>query len=261
MGAALTRVRRLLRARTRRAARRALLEGPHLLEEALRARVALHDVLAVEEDVPSVRALLARHGRTELRVDVVSTEELADVADAETPRGPVVVVDWTVPPDDPLGEPGPWVVLDGVQDPGNVGTLLRSAAAFGATGVVAGRGTADLWSPKVLRAAQGAHFHLATASETAGDVDLAELLQGVVSTGAEVWTTAATGEPLYANDVAVAPRAVVLGNEARGVSDGLRGLATREVSVPQGDGAESLNVGVAGSIVLSWLAWRRGPPR
>jgi TrmH family RNA methyltransferase len=137
------------------------------------------------------------------------------------------------------------LALDGVQDPGNVGTILRTALALGAAGVVALPGTADLWGPKALRGAMGAPFRL-PAVHAAAD----EFLAWVREAGVELWTTDVGGDDVRRLGPPARPAVLLLGNEGAGVRDDLAGRAARRVAIPIGAGAESLNVAVAAGILL-----------
>jgi RNA methyltransferase, TrmH family len=139
------------------------------------------------------------------------------------------------------------LVLDAVQDPGNVGTILRTAAALGVTAAVALPGTVDLWNAKVVRSAMGAHFHHSAMSSTWDELDAFRAARGV-----SLWATDATGDPLERDG---APRrlALVVGNEGSGVSDAARERADRLVAVPIASSVESLNVAVATGILLHEL--------
>ena len=254
-----TRRRKAIAALTRRRGRRrhdrTLIEGPRALEAALDADAPLVDVVVTAEalDTPDVQALLDR-----LSVPVYETDAdtMATLTDVETPQGLVAVVERrlhapdTVP--ERLGDTGTVLVLDGVQDPGNVGTLLRTAAWFGAQAVVAGPGTAGLYGPKVMRAGAGSHWALRLARVEALGPLLDQLrrhgaglygadLQG---TRADAWTPAR-------------PSALVLGSEAHGLSAAVLDRLDTPVSLPGAPNrpaAESLNVAVAGGILLyEWL--------
>jgi TrmH family RNA methyltransferase len=136
------------------------------------------------------------------------------------------------------------LVLDGVQDPGNVGTLIRTAFALGAAGGILLPGTAEPSNPKVMRAAMGATFRLPWAVATAG-----EFRGWVRETDAAVWAGAADGTPVHR--LSPPERLVlVVGNEGAGVRPEVRELARVSVAVPLARGAESLNVAVAAGIVL-----------
>ncbi|HEU4954335.1 MAG TPA: RNA methyltransferase, partial [Gemmatimonadales bacterium] len=150
-------------------------------------------------------------------------------------------------------EPGrPVVVLDAVQDPGNVGTILRTALGLGGAGVVALKGTADLHNAKVVRGSMGALFRLPAVA-----ADVTEYLAWAKAAGVETWVTAADGEPLRRPGDARSPRprvALVLGNEGAGVGAALSAAARRRVAIPLAPGAESLNVAVAAGILLYEVA-------
>jgi len=136
-------------------------------------------------------------------------------------------------------------VLDAVQDPGNVGTMVRTAFAIGATATVALDGTADVRSPKVLRSAMGAVFRHPVAQASAADC-----LEFLSHHGFELWAAAADGAAI-ATDTPVPERiALVVGNEGGGIRPELISRAARRVAVPMREGAESLNAAVAVGILL-----------
>ncbi|HET9224032.1 MAG TPA: RNA methyltransferase, partial [Roseiflexaceae bacterium] len=162
--------------------------------------------------------------------------------DTVHPQGVVALARW--PRIEP-GKPGLILALDNIQDPGNLGTLLRSAEAVGATEVLCVRGTADLYSPKVVRAAMGAHFRLAMEQDL-GWEDLGERLAFVDHVYA---ADAAATMPYYAADWRQ-PSALIVGNEAHGLSDEARSLAKVLIGIPMRGQAESLNAAIAGSVIL-----------
>jgi RNA methyltransferase, TrmH family len=188
-----------------------------------------------------------------VRVEPVSDAELEDLADTEHPQGIVAVVEprrWTL--DDIAAAPGaPVLVLDGVQDPGNVGTILRSALGLGAAGVVALKGTAELTNPKVLRGSMGALFRLPAVAS-----DAETYLSWAGARGIETWVTAADGAVFEPGDARGHRGTVglVLGNEGAGVSSPLEAAATRRVAIRLAPGSESLNVAVAAAILLREVA-------
>ena len=135
------------------------------------------------------------------------------------------------------------LVLDSVQDPGNLGTILRTAAAAGIQQIFCGPGTAVVWSPKVLRAGMGAHFVL----EITEDVDLAQLIQ---QASVPVYATQPDAEKtIYTADLR-APSAWLFGHEGQGVSEQLLALATERLAIPQSSQVESLNVAASVAICL-----------
>lgn len=227
-----------------------LAEGPHVVTDALDAKAEVLAVfVAADRAEEGICATLAQRAHSACAdVHVVHARELARLADTETPQGIIAVVRRAPVAADPFAAPGLWLVLDGIQDPGNVGTLLRSAEAFGAAGAIAGPGTADFWSGKVLRSAQGAHFRLVLP-----DGPLPELLDRFAAAGGVAWLAETGGESVYGVRELPQRLALVLGSEARGPSPETRGRVARTVSVPHRGRAESLNVAMAGSVVLSWL--------
>ncbi len=176
-------------------------------------------------------------------------DELRGIAATDQPQGIIAVYEprqWAL--SDLAPTPGRvLVVLDGVQDPGNVGTIARTAVAFGASGVLALSGTADLTNPKTVRASMGALFRL--PHRTATNDELTALVEGA---GAELWVTAMSGDAVGSLPRST-PVAIVLGNEGAGVGDATMTGATRRVTIPIEAGAESLNVAVAAGIILQAL--------
>jgi TrmH family RNA methyltransferase len=143
------------------------------------------------------------------------------------------------------------LVADGIQDPGNLGTLIRSAAGAGATQLVTLPGTVDPWSPKTVRAAAAAHFLLPISSMTADQ--LSETLP------ANALVIGADALAANAYDLAdlTGPTLIVIGSEGRGLSEYVQRLISARVSIPLADGVDSLNAGVAGSILLFEAARQR----
>jgi TrmH family RNA methyltransferase len=140
------------------------------------------------------------------------------------------------------------VTLDGVQDPGNVGTILRTALGLGAAGAAALKGTADLTNSKVLRAAMGASFQLPAVVATPEEFVAWAKLQRT-----QIWIADRSGEPadqLPRSSADRPPVALVLGNEGAGVSPALEAAADRRVAIPLAGRVESLNVAVAAGILL-----------
>ena len=252
--AAVSRARDLLRAKNRREEGLFLAEGPHVVSDALEQGAELEAAFASHESAakPEIGELLGRADAAGATVYVVTGRELLSICDTDTPQGIVAVVAMPEPPASPFASPGMWLLLDEVQDPGNVGTLLRAAEALGARGAMATEGTADFFSGKVVRSAQGAHFRLSLLSATA------ERLDEFAAAGGEIWAAATDGESVYDAPPPPDLTALALGNEIRGVSAGVSGRASRRVSVPQRGRADSLNVAMAGSVLLSWITERRG---
>jgi RNA methyltransferase, TrmH family len=249
-----TLIRDLHRRRGRERRGLVLAEGVRLVEEALEAGLPLRGVAisAALEGTSRGRALKSALERVSARVEPVSDAELEELADTEHPQGVVAVVEprsWSL--DDIAAAPGsPVVVLDGVQDPGNVGTILRSSLGLGASGVVALKGTAELGNPKVVRGSMGASFRLPAVA-----ADAETYLSWARGKGIETWVSAADGRPLESGPRDRGPAiGLVVGNEGAGVSQAIEAAADRRVAIRLARGVESLNVAVATAILLRELA-------
>ena len=226
----------------------ALAEGVRLVEEVLAAGVPLRAVVISPalEATPRGQALADALRARAPRIEDVTDRALAELAATEHPQGVLAVIQppaWK-PDQITVGPDTVALMLDAVQDPGNVGTLIRSAWALGAAGVLALPGTTDLGNPKVLRATMGAAFRLPVIA-----LPVADALEWCAAHQVEVWVAAADGAPV-ASVSRTGPVALVVGNEGAGVSPELAERAARRVAVPQRPGAESLNVAVAAGILL-----------
>jgi TrmH family RNA methyltransferase len=227
-----------------------VIEGTHLVEACLAAGHPLQAIFTSRRaaDTAEVRRLLAGAGDVSA---VMLDDALFDaVSGVESPTGLIAILPT------PAGRAVPadarfCLALEDLQDPGNVGTLLRSAAAAGVEHVLLSPGCAFAWSPKVLRAGQGAHFALNIAE----GADLAAFLASF--RGTSVALAGESKASLYDTDLRGAI-AFVVGNEGAGLSPELASRATVRVRIPMPGRAESLNAGVAGSIALFEALRQRG---
>lgn len=228
-----------------RKVQRVWLEGDHLCRAFLQrgGRPAQALISASRHEAPDWRALA--HAAPE--VVVVDDELWPLLSGLESPSGLGYLLAWE-PPAGCLPGQGA-VVLDRLQDAGNVGTILRSAAAFGVPQVLALRGTAGLWSPKVLRAGMGAHFGLHLVEGLAVE-DLQVLGVPLVATSSH--TSVSVDQVTLPS-----PCAWVLGHEGQGVGEALMAACALQVRIPQPGGEESLNVASAAAICL-YEAFRQG---
>lgn len=236
------RIRDLRTPRGRRDAAAFAAEGPTLLEEARRSGLQPREIYATP-------AGIARLDAAELEAAGVALYTVAEkvfgrLTDLESPTGVLSVFDLPRRnAADVLARPGTVLLLAGVGDPGNAGTLVRSAEAFGAAGVLFGRGGVDPYAPKVVRAAMGSLFRLPVAS-----CEPEELLAAAAAAGRPVIATDMEGQDVAGAGIP-ADAIVAIGNERRGVRDWLPRW-DRAVRIPHLGQAESLNAAVAGSIVL-----------
>ena len=238
-----------------------LVEGVRAVEAAVEAGAPLVRVLATPEAaaLPRIRALV-KGLPPDVPAEEVDPRDLARIAETEHAQGVLAVVRRPASDaaalDEALDGARRVVVLDGVQDPGNAGTIVRAAAWFGADAVVAGPGTADLFMPKTVRATMGALW----AVRCAQTADLAGLLDGLRARGLALWGAALDGQPAHGWQPAGAA-ALVLGSEGHGLSDAALARLDGTVRIGGGGraGVESLNVGVAAGVLLH--AWLGGEER
>jgi RNA methyltransferase, TrmH family len=248
MSALETLIRDLKRRRARERRGLALAEGVRLVEEVVAVGVPIRGV-AISPTLEGTRrgeALERALTASGARIERVDDDALAELSDTDRPQGVVAVIEpraWTLA-DVVTGPRAVLLVLDAVQDPGNVGTMLRTAFALGASGVVALPGTADLTNPKALRGSMGAFFRLPCVATDAG-----ELASWAAACGAETWVADASAGPMPRRPRG-APVLLVVGNEGAGVTEAVAAQATHKVGIALAPGAESLNVAVAAGILL-----------
>ncbi|MDH3456556.1 MAG: RNA methyltransferase [Gemmatimonadota bacterium] len=243
-----TQVRNLQRRKGRKRRGLAVAEGVRLVEDALAAGIGIQGAVIGPTASTTDRGArlveqLAAHA---VPIEEVTEKALLDLADTDTPQGVLAVIDpprWELDSVQPA-RGHPVLVLDGVQDPGNVGTLVRTAFGLGAPGVLVLSGTADLTNPKVMRAGMGATFRLPCVPVQDGEFEA-----WVRRSDVELWAAAVDGVPVTRVEVSQAV-ALVIGNEGAGVRPSIRSLARHLVSIPLVRGAESLNVAVAAGILM-----------
>src|SRR5579864_155580 len=230
--------------RDRRKSGRCVLEGAHLVHVYCDRIGAPETMVVVDDSVAhgDVAPLVARVPPS--RTILVSRSLFAEMATLPADIGVFAVV---AKPHAALPPPARFcLLLEDVQDPGNVGAMIRTAAAAGVEHVLLSRHCAFAWSPKVLRAAQGAHF-LTTLVE---DVDLAAWIATFHAVGGRVIATVVAGAtPLHAADLR-GRIAIAIGSEGSGLSKSLLALADQRITIPMAAGSESLNVGAAAAVVL-----------
>ncbi|MDR7268349.1 TrmH family RNA methyltransferase [Pelomonas saccharophila] len=222
------------------------IEGDHLLRAALQR--GWQPALVVLTEAAMQDATLAALAESALRALVVPTALFKGLSGLESPAQ--IGAELTLPAAPAIDANAASVVLDRLQDAGNVGAILRSAAAFGVSQVLAIKGTAALWSPKVVRAGQGAHFGLRLI-EGLAEADLQALSVPLVATSSH------DSEPLH-RAALPSPCAWVMGHEGQGVSAELMARCALRVGIPQPGGEESLNVAAAAAICLYESERRKG---
>lgn len=247
----LTLARDLQRRKARERQQYFVAEGVRAVDELLRSAIRVRGVLVSPQldETPrgsELRAAIAAH---EVEVVELDERDFATAAGTDSPQGVLAIGEI---PDRALATlaipaTARFLVLDAIQDPGNVGTMLRTAAAFGMHATFALPGTADLWGAKTVRAAMGAHF-----LHPALFITVDELREFRVRHGVALWGADASGEAL-GSGTPPARLAIAVGNEAHGLSAVLRDAADRLVALPLAPGVESLNAAVAAAILMHQL--------
>jgi TrmH family RNA methyltransferase len=226
---------------------RFLIEGVHLCREALAADVSLDLLLYTRSGFqdPEIKTLVSTAQRRGLSNLIIAPSTLASLTDMATPQG-IMAVARKSPVPASIHRGSMLLLLDRVRDPGNVGTLVRTADAVGADGVFISGESADLYNPKALRSTQGSIFHLPVQA----DADSKEIVTTLKSKGFHIFIAAPRARLIHTR--ARFPRRflLVVGNETQGVSEDLRGLADDLIRVPLRGRAESLNVAMAAGVIL-----------
>jgi len=228
------------RAKERREANAFVVEGVRLVEEAVNAgwefQFALYSDGLSERGSNVLNQLKANN----IEVDDVAGDLLQKLSDTETPQGILAVLDFA---ELPLPESLNFILIpDQIRDPGNLGTLLRTAAATGVQAILLPPETTDAFAPKVLRAGMGAHFRLPIHSLSWEEIKKQ-------TNGMDIYIADMKGTSCWETDLRK-PLALVIGGEAEGVSDEARRLATQKICIPMAGNVESLNAGVAGSVLM-----------
>lgn len=225
-----------------------LVEGPHLLDEALKTGQTIHSIMTSDpEEVFGHFAAKYPEDRLSAYTWIHISEGIrSELATTVTNQNVFAVIEAPKRKGIEINATSRFLILDGIQDPGNMGTLLRSAVAFGFHQVFVSKDCVDLYNDKVLRSGQGAHYYVETYTG-----DLGDLYEQFKAKEVRIYTTALTQTSQLSHQVEyTSPMALVLGNEGRGVSSVSQEASEVNVLIPMVTTLESLNVGVAGSILM-----------
>ncbi len=230
------------RAKERREAGIFVIDGVRLVEEAVNSNWEIQSVLYDQSisarGMLQVESLMIRG----LDVEEVSTIIMKTISETENPQGILAIV--THSPLPIPASPSFILIPDQIRDPGNLGTLIRSAAATNVDAVLLPPETTDAFAPKVLRAGMGAHFKLPILSMTWDEIN-----QVTKSAGLKVFVADMGAQSCWEADLSQ-PLALIMGSEADGASKEARKLATQQISIPMSASVESLNAGAAGSVLM-----------
>ncbi|MCW6663521.1 RNA methyltransferase [Aerococcaceae bacterium NML190073] len=224
-----------------------LIEGTHLVEEAIRYQQQIEHVLVTQHYYEQ----MSNEWLTQVadRMIMLSDDVMQSVSLTEQPQGIIAIVEM---PQQTTWQPTgkQYLLLDAVQDPGNIGTMIRTADAAGFDGVILGRGTADLYNDKVLRATQGSLWHIEVINH-----DLEDAIATLQKNAIPVYATALHQEALPYQAVSTQQAvALVVGNEGSGVSQAIIEQADQAIYIPMYGKAESLNVAIAAGILMFQFA-------
>lgn len=230
------------RSKERREAGAFLAEGVRLIEDAARAnwdfRFVLYDETLSERGCAQVESLTSKG----IEVEEISSTLMKSLSDTETPQGMIAVLNNCQLPI--ANHPDFILIPDQIRDPGNLGALLRSAAAAGVQAAIIPPETTDAFAPKVLRAGMGAHFRLPIRSMTWDEIEQTIKLEGL-----QVFLADMDGQSCWKTDLHL-PLVLIVGGEADGASQFAREAATGKVKIPMRGSIESLNAGAAGSVLM-----------
>ncbi|HEX2994306.1 MAG TPA: RNA methyltransferase [Anaerolineales bacterium] len=230
------------RVKERRAANAFVTEGVRLVEEAADSNWKFQFVLYDESLSERGLKLVEKLESKKVEVEKVESRLLQSLSETETPQGILAVLEFTNLPI--TKSPNFILIPDQIRDPGNLGTLLRSAAAAGVQAVLIPPETTDAFAPKVLRSGMGAHFRLPVHEKT-----WEEIQQIIQSSNHQIFLADMDGTSCWETDLQK-PLTLIVGGEAEGASEQARKLANGKISIPMMGRMESLNAGVAGSVLM-----------
>lgn len=238
-----------------------LVEGIHLIEEAITAGWIIEQLFLCREHFAAgqLADVADRLLPLDEKVLEVSATVFKKIAETDSPQGILAIVGQqyqklgTKRPGNNLSNRPTWVVLDAVQDPGNVGTIVRTADAAGASGVILTPGCADLYAGKTVRASMGSLFHLPVCKATVG-----QCLEYFAAENVPLYVADANSAVNYNEFDLTAACAIVFGNEGAGVGEEFRQHAAAAIRIPILGKAESLNVASAAAVILFEAARQRG---
>jgi len=215
-----------------------LIEGFHLLEEAWKSNWDILEII-VQENIQIPNWCKA------FDIEMVTENVFQHISETQTPQGIAAVVKIK---EHKINEGDFYLLIDAIQDPGNLGTIIRTADACGIDGIILGNGTVDLYNDKVIRATQGSIFHVPIVQS-----DLQDVILQLKEKGFSIWATALKSAKKY-NEIFINQKvALILGNEGSGVDESFIHLADEVVKIPIYGKAESLNVSIAAGILMYYI--------
>ncbi len=226
------------------------IEGTRFVEEAVKEKTRIQKLFISDElyESGAAEGLLSDRYNIGYEIYILAKKLFKEISDTENPQGILAVIESDYFPIGRLlsGEISFLVLLDSIQDPGNMGTIIRTADAAGVQGIIASKGCVDPYNPKVLRATMGSVFHIPVCLSA----DLAQTALTLKARGFKIYASHPEGSADYFDIPSWTNSAVVIGNEANGISDDVARCADLLVKIPMAGRAESLNASVAGALLM-----------
>ena len=239
---------KLQTAKGRRLANQYMIEGWHLVEEAILASQQISLIMVEEAMIEEVGQRLPQIVSYEYEQVSISREIVEELSNTPSPQGIFAVIDMQVKDVrmDNVEQDSRWILLDGIQDPGNMGTIIRTADAAGYDGIVLGSGCVDVYNDKVIRSTQGSLWHLSIIEKP-----LEEVIRLLQNHQVKVYAAALDDSALSYREIDHQhSQAYIIGNEGQGISAEILAMADQTVYIPMKGQAESLNAGIAASILM-----------
>jgi len=222
-----------------------LIEGPHLVEEALKSSFGFEFALFSEKAPKDIVAAIEEKDIPSYFVDNGTMKDISDTENNQGVIGVIPKLAYSLK-DIKRDSKQPIVVCDGIQDPGNLGTIIRTASATGCSAVITSPDSADVYNPKTVRSTGGAIFHIPVVT---GE-NMESAVNGLASSGFKVFCAEPSGgKDLYSTDLSK-KFVIVIGNEGGGVRSGVRKLCDGAITIPISNSTESLNAAVAAAVIL-----------
>ncbi len=220
-----------------------MIEGEHLVEEAMKYHAPIDKIVVTEEKVEQYQSLLVMY---EADMVVVNDSVMKSLCETQANQGIIAIVHMPNRSEEQKEFDGKILLVDAVQDPGNLGTIIRTADAAGFNAVILGEGTVDLYNDKVLRSMQGSNYHLPIVH-----ADLVEWITKYQEKGFPVFAAALDKSAQdYQVIAGIENQAIIVGNEGQGISQSILSITKNKIMIPIYGEAESLNVSIAASLLM-----------
>lgn len=221
-----------------------IIEGFRLIQEALKAKINVEYIFISSDKSSKIDEYLTKYLDDDIKIYEVDNNLIKELSDTEKPQGIVAVVKMK---EYKVNDNGSFYLLcDKVQDPGNLGTIIRTAHAAGVDGIILSKGTVDIYNEKVIRATMGSLFYIPIFMDDESN----SIVKNLCDKGFSLLATSLEGDKDFFSEDLSGKVIVSVGNEGNGVSEEIYSLCDKKVKIPMPGGAESLNVAIATSIIL-----------